>query len=855
MSSGPQDSANTLYFNNTHYNDTDEPIPSYHKSDLRATFITNGGNYQVAINKLKLTSLDGVQMGTIPIDQWEMGLEVEDKTTGNVAVQLGYVSKTGAAIPIGQYEEYYALPLTSGQVSLYQSNGNLPPNQILTFQPVDSVGNNVYPLNAFYDYNKQKFWVISVTGVYLYNNLGVYITNSPFANLVNGNYNVEHGVLIVCNSDYENTDFSVVLLTENNNVISINAITTNHDGQPLTNLTCADTDGTLIIVCYASNKVTTYNYFDRSSIVDRTLANTTSITNILVDSENNKFSYVDDNYIPYLMVSSNDGLGYGINNPNWYDIETGDQKITNLNMTSTVSIADLYQFGNEYSLSNSTVIANTSYNNLNIGTTWNTFVSSNSCVYLSAALNTNNSSAILMGLQYTANSDLQVFTKGADDIWTNEYTISSAGGLYSNSTVNMPNIPQIVQDPFSKNIYVVFGEQVSSPNNFKILKTTTSPTISTARPCFTYSSTWQEVQTNINVDSMCIDPNYPNVFWAVNDNVIYKGYLVGVNFINFVVWYKNNTAGQLWKYYITQPVLSANYNPVQIIYQNRLSDFSNIDSINSQGNDSNYTYIQQAIRKNLLYVVNGNVLSKYNYSNLNFVSNVVLPIQTGYVGQTTSYLTEPTNIDNKIYSMGEFLTSFNNTFNGLFNLFSDKNISVKTAPYITCDYTTKFGTLNFDVNWADAGYGIYVNDKLYKYLKFPAVLVSDTTSPFYGMYKYTLNPTGTLTQSQYSLYLLNQIDKLLVLSNLPILGDFQGTITQTRIFTDLDLDTQDIFFSGSGNILYDPQLLRKYDIVSNTQINQIQYEFKIQYKNGENVPYYIPPNENVSIKLEFDRVY
>lgn len=850
MSSGPQDSANTLYYNNNHYNDTDKPIPSYHKSDLRSTLINNGSNYQIAINKLKISSLEGVKIGDIPVNKWQIGLEVEDKTTGNIDVQIGYVSSSGVQ-PITNYLEYYAVPKTNGQVTIYKSNGNLTPTGILTFQPTDGVGNTLYALNAFYDYNNLKIWVVAVNGVYLYDSTGNYISNNGFTNIINSNFNVQTGTLIICDSDFGGQIFTVAMLTQSNNVITSNTITNNTAGQSLTNLRCADTDGSIIIVGYNNNQITTYNYHDRTPIIDSVLSTVTKITNILIDSVNNQFIFIDDQYIPYLMVASEESPTINRTNPNFYDVATGDLKITNQSFTSAINANDLYEFSALYNPAYiETYIGNTSYNNLSTSTTFSAYLE-NSPYYISVA--TGNGTGLLIGItQIPANTDLQITTKAYDNIWSAEYAIPSAGGLYDN---NLIVIPQVTQDPHTQTIYIVFGEQIGSPNNYKIIRTSTAAIVNyNTRPAFTYSGTWKTINTNIDVESMVIDPNYNNVFWAVGQNVIYKGYLINDDFINFVQWQGNATAGQTWRYFITQPFLSANYNPVQQIIKNKLSDFSILQTINSAANNTNYTCIQQSINKSLLYVANGEILQRYN-SNFNFVSNVSIDITNGNFGHTTGTQIDTTGLDSSVYSMGQFIRAFNNTFSVLYGLFSDKNISAKTAPTVNCDYTTKFATLNYDPNWSDTGYGIYVNESLYKYLKFQAVIVTDITSPFYGMYKYTLNSTGTTTQSQYTLYQLNQIDKLLVLTNLSILGDFSGTSQQTRIFTDLDLDTQEIFFTGSGNILYDPQLLRKYDILSNIQINMIEYEFKIQYKNGLIVPYYIPPGENVSIKLEFDRVY
>jgi len=849
MSSGPQDSANVLYFNNTHYNNTNQPIPSYHKSDLRASFITNGSNYQIAINKLKISSLDGVQFGDIPVDTWQMGLQVADKTTSNIYTQLGYVSPTGAQ-GTGEYDEYYSIPQSTGNIVLYKSNGVLNPSQILNFQPVDNFSNIVYPLNSYWDYNIGNFWVVAVNGVYVYSNVGVYITSTTFTNLVNSNYNVENGVCIVCSSDYSTQTFQIGLVTFADESLTTNLITTNYAGLPLTGLTCADTDGVLVICGYNGNQITTYNYADRTPIIDVVLQNTSSITNILVDSATDKFTYVDDDYIPYLMVSNGDRA-----NPNWFDVETGEEKITNQFITASINSYDQYQFSTN---SENVLLGLTSYQDLNTTTTFNTTSSAIPPQYFNLAINKNSNypyTSILIALG--PGVQLKIYTFGADSQFTQEYQIEPPppppGSPLSNPS-------QILQDPINGYFYVVFGSQPGSGFNYKILKSVGIPTIQNTRPCFSYSltgtSAWQYVNTNVNIGSMVIDCNYNNVFWGVENNIIYKGYLINNNYINFVQWYKNLEPGQVWNYFITQPFISSNYNPVQEIKQNLLSTFETVNSINTiEPVQTNYTYIQQAVRKNLFYVVNNTTISKYNYENLGFISNIAISAPTGLMGQTTSYYIPPNTMDTAVYSMGEYINAFNNTFQALFNLFAGKNISTQTAPTVECNYITHFGQLNFDPNWSDVGYGVFVNQALYRYLKFPATLVTDINSPFNGMYKYTLTPSGILNQNQFSLYLLNQIDKILILTNLPILTDFAGEITQTRIFTDLDLDTLDVFFTGSGNILYDPQLLRKYDIVSNTQINSIQYEFRIQYKNGTIVPYYIPPGENVSIKLEFDRVY
>ena len=83
MASGVDDSAKTLYYSNINYNATNAPISSYVMNNLQSRYLLNQTNYQVAINKLKISSLQGVKIGNFPYNQWELGLKISD--AGGVA--------------------------------------------------------------------------------------------------------------------------------------------------------------------------------------------------------------------------------------------------------------------------------------------------------------------------------------------------------------------------------------------------------------------------------------------------------------------------------------------------------------------------------------------------------------------------------------------------------------------------------------------------------------------------------------------------------------------------------------------------------------------------------------------------
>ena len=66
MASGSDDSASVLYYSNVNYNSGTAPKSSYIVTNLGSRFLNNQANYEVAVNKLKVSSLEGVRMGYLP---------------------------------------------------------------------------------------------------------------------------------------------------------------------------------------------------------------------------------------------------------------------------------------------------------------------------------------------------------------------------------------------------------------------------------------------------------------------------------------------------------------------------------------------------------------------------------------------------------------------------------------------------------------------------------------------------------------------------------------------------------------------------------------------------------------------
>ena len=120
-----------------------------------------------------------------------------------------------------------------------------------------------------------------------------------------------------------------------------------------------------------------------------------------------------------------------------------------------------------------------------------------------------------------------------------------------------------------------------------------------------------------------------------------------------------------------------------------------------------------------------------------------------------------------------------------------------------------------------------------------------------------LNTSGSLTQTSATIWKFNQLDKLVLQTSLMLVSDITGDNSKSlNIFTEFDIDTSNpTFFNNDCSLLYSAILLRNYVLNSNTELRNIQYSFYYQYKDGERYKYYIPPNENLSIKLQFTKSY
>lgn len=211
----------------------------------------------------------------------------------------------------------------------------------------------------------------------------------------------------------------------------------------------------------------------------------------------------------------------------------------------------------------------------------------------------------------------------------------------------------------------------------------------------------------------------------------------------------------------------------------------------------------------------------------------------------------------QVYDYNDYINQVNLCFRScLVDLVKQNpSIVITNFPSFQLNRLTGLMTMTYDPSFASATNGIYMNDNLYQYFKFPKTM--PVTIGLQNLYKLTVNETGTIDQQSLSLYQLNQLDKIVLQTSLNIYSDVTASaIRSLNIFTEFDIDTSNIStMYNEGCLLYSAVLLRNYNMLSTNALRTVQYSFYYQYLNGERYKLYITSGNNVSLKLQFTRVY
>ena len=862
MASGIDDSAETLYYSNINYNATDIPSSSFVTTDLQSRFLFNQSNYQCSINKIKLTSLEGIKIGTLPFQEWQLGLCIAD-SAGTPHYSNAYVSLPNEIGTIDYFQNITYVDSNTFQIVSYKYDTNGNGTLIIAFTPMVD-GTAIFPNYAFYDENKQIYWAVDYTTMYVYDINGILISNWTITNIVNAFFDNATGRLLICENYYSlprpnQVNVSTIWELVGNTITTINTLELSKAGAPFTQIQCIASDGVTIIIAYNGNQITTYDAITYSAIDDSVLASVNFIQSIIIDTVDNSFIVLDNKLTPSILVSTLpdfpitlinlNGGGTTIQNPtgfiNSISVNTAGYVFLSEGIIDPLAPPGVPPTTWLYSGTIESLTPTSVRDSYSTGFQ-PTFITNFYIPSTGAEINIGVST-----LDGTIEGQKIIVAQGVDSVWHNVHIITSAVGTVC---------PQITVDT-EGNIFltsIVIGGPTFRSNQ--------APVVLSAPPWLDFTGVNFEQPCNFNYSgiilqecsSITFDQRNPNICYVLHDSLIWTGYF-NYNYLEYGYMFvlRQYNSLQTFGRYITIPPLVC-YTIGTASYHIKKFILATSTQSNETITTDNILNIGKNVRDNLLVAsdTTSNSIKTYNYTTLAPIGSLIQPpaIGIGNIGiYTTTQLMPPAQSLQAVYDMQSYITAFNVCFASIYAVLKVEipAIPIPTAPFFALDYTTRKLTLNYDPKYATPNNGIYVNTALLRYALFPTVAGDGELSTFN---KYILSVNGSITQSKETMYLLNDVDKLIIVSNMSLNSDYSGQY-QSSVFTDLDFDTQVQFFNMDGNFIYSAILLRQYDMVSNTSLRSISYQIFIQYKDESQIPYTIPPGENISIKFQFSRLY
>ena len=348
--------------------------------------------------------------------------------------------------------------------------------------------------------------------------------------------------------------------------------------------------------------------------------------------------------------------------------------------------------------------------------------------------------------------------------------------------------------------------------------------------------------TGVSVDS--VHPSL--VYCCDNTGIVYSGYLSGSS-IAFSA--------------VTNPTINGTYQTV-----NSIPLPTSIVSAEA----FDYSLSSQSLVGTFIPPT-GNVINSISRNNISdeFVLNygittlslppatlspsITIPVPNAYItwtknGQDISAGNVP------IMTMSVLIDAINTAYLECYAKFTSGSFT--ECPFLTLDYNTGLLTFNYavDLSSVPATKFILMNPYLIQYCKFPNKV--DSVYPYLNdISPIPLNST-TLTQTSKSLYLFNQLDKIVFISNtIYVFGSFFGNNNTNNIITDIDVPINSAgYVDNVGQTLYyQPSFLRPYILSSSNALQRVQLYVNYVYKDGTQYPLIIASGTNWNCKLIFPR--
>ena len=179
------------------------------------------------------------------------------------------------------------------------------------------------------------------------------------------------------------------------------------------------------------------------------------------------------------------------------------------------------------------------------------------------------------------------------------------------------------------------------------------------------------------------------------------------------------------------------------------------------------------------------------------------------------------------------------------------------APTVSLNFNTGLATLNYSADYSGTPLtkGILMNTALHQLLYYFSTV--DTFNPNFYKVVLPLNSTSII-QTSKSLYLFNQLDKILFISNtIFVFGSYFGANNTNNIITDIDVPTNsDGYMNNIGQVIYyQPTFLRPFILNSNIPLSRVQMQVWYSTLDGQQRQLEIVPDGNWNAKLLFCRRY
>ena len=811
-----------IYYQNIHYNDTNAPLDSNYNAILNNTFISNQSNYLVSVNKFKISDLSTIPISksNIPFRTYELGLQI-----GNNIVSK-YVDQPNLSLT----NNLYNYNSVTNKIDIYTYTAI--PNSINYFGSV-SVPAQITQINQVVTDSQNNFWISTPSNLYVVSPTGSLIASLVFGQIVYVSISYT-SQCIVCDS---NTNSVSVCVLNNNQIQITNVINQDKNGSPLNNLVSASFDNQNLIVVHDTNSFSFYNSnFNPTSIGSN--SNIINAVGSAISTQSNRFFVVDSSVAfsapTILCTVQQPGTTLQSGQINVYNLNTNTLIYEGIDGTQTYFAGNNILTFSGINNGTPTRYIFTPLNQLEPNSDWSEFTQT-AGIPDSISISALNA-ADMLGISYA----------GLFYIW------NGPASLWMPTTSQLPTTGIISQVAFDPIGYVWVCTNTAS--GYKIYKS--DSVYNTLTGNNTISFTNPSITSNIDVISISFDLHQPTICYGVTDSVtgtgiLYKGvYDSKTNSINFqsyksdqhycnfilITPYDDNSTTTVSNYLRTFKLDSLQLVLSEQLVSTPISNQCSVDQTNNLlflADISNNKALEFDLETGTL---NGDYFTIANISNV-------------YVKQADD--TDQGTLD--IFDLNTYITQFNVCFQNCYNRLKLLNpaITITTAPSFTLDYTTGKLTLNYDTAYSTSGNGILINDSLLFYAKFPV------GTQISGLNSIVLNSSGALTQPSSTIWKLNQLDKIVLQTSLMLVSDITGVNSKSlNIFTEFDIDTSNpTFFNNDCSLLYSAILLRNYVLNSNTELRNIQYSFYYQYKNGERYKYMIPVGENLSIKLQFSRVF